>query len=455
MWRYNEKIRDGVKGLGLMRNVYRDYALEDGIDPDGFWASIAPDWFANNIIAASLAFDHFTHLANRPESGPHFQKTDDPVLRSSIDSIADPGPSVLVVPNGVTGTFGTVAPAGRPIENRYAEGLGEYSLERIVNAGSYYDKINTAILLAESVDNFISDTRQDFVDPRYRAVSIADLFPDGYRRFLGNLLTGDDFLKGPRIAAGPDGEPLLDDNGYPVQGIGWTSWWGETPTTCFPASGTTACRIYGQLDESFPDTAPEHVSVLDPQLGWEEQKFYIAWTLLYLPENEQQNWVDQLRIWELGVDADPAFANRIELYAPTGKVYIARTYGRESIFGRTVQKGIAARVLEYANSLLVQAYETTEGPDLDGDGIPDWYEPVFSMETGKPVVLHDPGLAGIDGEWIYEDGVDGCDAWDNSKCTCSNNRACMALQQYLEVPFFLRQTMDTYGLLDPEPDGIW
>ena len=44
-----------------------------------------------------------------------------------------------------------------------------------MNAGSYYDKINTAMLFTESIDNFISTSRSDLVDARYRAVSLADL----------------------------------------------------------------------------------------------------------------------------------------------------------------------------------------------------------------------------------------------------------------------------------------
>ena len=42
--------------------------------------------------------------------------------------------------------------------------------------------------------------RDDFVDPRFRSVSIADVFPDGYRRWLGNNLTGDDAIN-PTLAA--------------------------------------------------------------------------------------------------------------------------------------------------------------------------------------------------------------------------------------------------------------
>ena len=39
------------------------------------------------------------------------------------------------------------------------------------------------------------------------------------------------------------------------------------------------------------------------------------------------------------------------------------------------KKGIAARVLEYANELLAASYEVDPGPDLDGDGQSDWYLP--------------------------------------------------------------------------------
>ena len=72
----------------------------------------------------------------------------------------------------------------------------------------------------------------------------------------------------------------------------------------------------------------------------------------------------------------PGVWQPIELHLPSGKHYVAKTYGTEVIFGREVQR-IAARVLEYANSLLMNAYEVNEGPDLDGNGSPDWYIPAL------------------------------------------------------------------------------
>jgi hypothetical protein len=41
----------------------------------------------------------------------------------------------------------------------------------------------------------------------------------------------------------------------------------------------------------------------------------------------------------------------------SGQRYVAHAYGKEDIDGRTVQRGIAARVLEWANTLTREAYE--------------------------------------------------------------------------------------------------
>ena len=215
---------------------------------------------------------------------------------------------------------------------------GEYNAEYKVNVGSYYDKAWTAMLMTESVDNFISDRRRDFLDGRYRAVSIADVFPDGYRRWLGNNLTGDDAIKGVRVASTPSGSPLVDVDKFPTQGMGWTSWWQSVPKSCFPRADSLQC-----------DANPVNTVALEPQVGWEQQKFLIAWTLMYLPENAQQTWLNQMNIWEIGADSDPGFTNRVQLRLPDGKTFVARSFGKEMIFGKSVQKGIGARMLTTAN----------------------------------------------------------------------------------------------------------
>jgi hypothetical protein len=463
--RYSRKLRDGAKGLALQRNYVKSFFTELGWNFDEIWLPYSGLYFSDNVLAAAMTFDHFARSLARPQAGPHCMPHFEPVMRSMGDFAGcDQDNELLVnIPDGAFGTaFGEFAHGGRLVENRLDASQGEYEIQYTLNSGSYYDKALSAMLMTESVDNFISFSRSDYADKRYRAVSLADLFPDGYRRWLANNLTGDDFIKGARVAATEDnGGPEVDDSLSPTRGIGWTSWWGEQPTSCFPKDGTTVCSQYTfdyaslTLKRTDLNDAPAFVSVLDPQVGWEQQKFLIAWTLLYLPENEKQMWLDLLRIWELGKDADPQIQPRIELHLPHGKTYVARTFGRETIFGKQVQRGIAARMLEYANELMFRAYETTP-IDNDNDTIVDWYR-VVRNDDGEPIVRFDPTMTTplpTDPPDTTEHIQPGCDPDDNSQCTCAANRACMALQDYAELPFFLRQTLDAYDLVDPQLQGF-
>lgn len=438
--RYNEKMRDAAKGLGLYANLYRDFSANSGYEFESLWGFFLGSEFADSYLAAGLAFDHFARQAARPEVGPHTLV--DGVLRSN-STLANYDGNDVTVPNGASGYFRNVTFGGRLVENTLSETNGDYDSEYTLNAGSYYDKAWVPLMMTESEDNFISATLPDFVDARYRSVSMADIFPDGYRRWMANNLTGDDFIKGPRVSADASGQPTIEATGtsYPDKGIAWTSWWKATPEFCFPSTDSLVCA-----------TAPTNTAVLDPQVGWETQKFLIAMTMEYLPENAKQKWLAQMGIWELGSDTDPGFANRIELHLPNGKVYIARTYGKEVIFGKTVQKGIAARMLEYANGLLQNAYYVDNGDDVDGDGTADWYVP--HLYNGSPRVKYDPNITSFDANGNATTNPT-CRAGNDTNCACSANASCVTLENYAEVPFFMRQAMKDYGLADPSMKGIY
>lgn len=451
--RYSEKMRDGAKGLTLLRNIYTDFSLETNQNPETLWANIVTDpSFRDVILTSGVVFDHFARSLARPVPGGHYDPCqigpgyDCPlkggkVLRSKEDVYFNDAAvdTMVTIPNGAfaigdaSSPFENVGVGGKPLGNALANDKGEYDSEYTINAGSYYDKVNVTMLMTESVDNFISDSRKDFLDARYRATSLADLFPEGYRRMLANNLTGDDFLKGPRVSS-TNGKPNLDSQGYPADGIGWVSWWPLSgPEVCFPANGTTVCDRYGQGTGPFDPKAPAEVMALDGQVGWEQQKFLIAWTMMYLPENQKQEWLNQLRVWEKTQDTDPSFENRIEFHDPNGAVYIAKTFGTEVIFGKTVQQGIAARVLEYANGLLVQAYDTVP---VTLNGV-TWYEPVINPATGLPKVKK-----------YYSDDTDGV-------TEVNENPFAIKLAEYTSVVSFLRQAMGVYMLADPTQKGLF
>ncbi|MCA9623759.1 MAG: hypothetical protein KC731_32275, partial [Myxococcales bacterium] len=414
--RYNEKMRDAAKGMTLIYNNIKQVALDGGDDPDQLW-KLYVDVFGwtDNMTASTLAFDHFARQMQRPQAGPHRTNPTDSVLE--FDDFQAPN---VLIPNGVQGFWQDVGIGGKPVENALAEDKGEYNAEFTVNAGSYYDKNYTTMLLTESVDNFISDSLDDFTDPRYRAVSIADLFPDGYRRWLSNNLTDDRQIKGARMvglnAISPDVRADLFPN-YPLR---FTSWTGDQPSVCFPNSGTSICSTYDSNGQLIDPLLPAATIAIDPQIGWEQQKFLIAWTLVYLPENQKEVWLDMMNIWNVGEDSDPGFTNRIELHIPNGDVYVARTYGTEEICFetcKTVQRGIGARILEYANQLLAQGYANT--PVVTPGAT--WYEPTYS--NGAPVV--------------------------------TNAGAAEHLADFISVPNFMRHAMRDFHMASPSQKGIY
>ena len=464
--RYNEKMRDAAKGLGLLANIYRDFALDGGFDYKVLWPVIASEQYRDNILASGMAFDHFVRQVARPQAGDHYTGTDG-VLHPASTLYSAPPPTTLVVPNGATGyraDSSAAGPAaiglgGRWLENRLADDKGnDYDSDYTINSGSYYDKAYAAILMTESVDNFISATTPDFLDARYRAVSLAEVFPEGYRRWLANNLTGDEFLKGAWVKTNSSGVPDIDLQRFPNTPIGWTNWWHEEgPQVCFPGEGTNVCSAFGWPSDTPFEQEPIELDKLMPiesMVGWEQQKFLIAWTMNYLPENQQQWWLNMLRMWELGADGDPGFTDKIEFHDPNGKVYVAKRFGTEILFPGTkyekrAEKGIAARVLQYANDLLLQAYEV-DSVDYDNDGFKDWHIVRLNPATGAPLVKYDPTITNPQLPTNTS-----CTAQDNSGCTCTANRACVKLSRYVELPFFIRQSLAAYGLAHPSMKGIY
>lgn len=416
--RYHEKMRDSAKAIGLFVNLARDTVVHynsAGEDPEAFVADVLKQVAVESTIASSVAFDQFAHVFARPQPGQHGSVgVEDPgngiTIARSWDGtgFADKGMAPLLsVANGVTGGFGTISLGGRPVENALDRNQGrDYNSFYTLNVGSYYEKAYTAYLMTESADNFISQSRDDYVDPRFRSVSLADVFPDGFRRWLGNNLTNDEQIKGVYAMAkggvSTIGPPALDDGGYAV--LSTTQWWPkEGVQTCIPQHDRLFCN-----DPFTPGTpAAAGGTVVDSQVGFEQQKFAIIFSLVFLPENARTSWIDQMRVYDVSKDGDPGFENRIEFHDPDGKVYVAQTFGTETLFGKTVQRGIGARVLEYANSLLAKAVET---------------EPVT---RGDRAVGLRAKLTG--GNVTYLNGT-------KTVATCGQSAYCQKLKDYTAIP---------------------
>jgi hypothetical protein len=500
--RYNEKLLGIAGGIGFYGTIYQDLATGMGLSFDTLFPEIVAGSLHENMLAASVAMDHFTRELSRPEAGEHYfrdKKYNDPVLHSNNDT-DDYGAGtdfssfggnknsdvLVVVPNGATGFFKDIGFGGKLVENTLADNMGDYDSNFTESAGSYYEKINAAILLSESEDRFISSSRRDFYDARFRAVGMADVLPDGFRRIMANALTGDRTILAPRIAADAQGNPVVDKTAddsrdpdakkYPKGPMGWTSWWPASgPVSCFPQNGNNLCAdVAGTI--TFGNNPPAQTVAVDPQIGWEVQKFLIAWTLAYIPADQKSQWIDQMRIYRLGANSDPAFDARIEWQDPySGQTYYAKTYGKECLFasgttratcegagGKWVQKGIAARVLEWANDLTSHGFalDTTNfaataeypaGFNAKGRAM------YLTQPDGTPVIASDPAVKVLNaaGQLVP---TTTCDNNVDTACTPLNkydNHYAYDVANYKTIPDYLWEVMVRYGLGSPDQLGVF
>jgi hypothetical protein len=490
--RYNMKLQGIASGMAFYASIYNDIGTNQGYAFDTLWPYVVSLQAHDNIIASTVTFDHFVRELSRPEPGPHYRRSaafQDPVFHSATDP-DDFGPSALsfsssalLIPNGTTGFFRDVGLGGHPLENALSSNNGDFDVEYIQNAGSYYDKINTAILLSLSEDRFISQSRRDFYDARFRAVGMADVLPEGFRRVIANALTGDRSILAPRVVADARSQPLLDTTAstaidplaqrYPSRPLGWVSAWPNAGLeVCFSTDGRNACTNYAG-DGTFAPDAPANTAAIDPQIGWEVQKFLIAWTVALVKANQKTNWTDMMRIWRLGENAAPEFDNRIEWQDPvSGELYYARNFGSECLYGdprnncqggTIVQRGIAARILEYANQLTANGYK------LDEANFPTTVSRRAGFNAfGRAMVLHHPGGAAIvkadpamrdvspAGQLVP---IADCDQNADPGCTpltINQNHFAHELGAYKSVPDYLWQADLVYGLFDPpNPRGVY
>jgi hypothetical protein len=426
--RFHDKMRNIVQGFAL----YHDYLLRGLSQETGnnyFAAYESWDGMLKpNALAASLAFDMFTRVLTRPQPGGHaLSKTaaGDPVLQS-VEAFVSSTDAVLTLPEGSqTYTNGTWGFGARRLNNALSNSDGAFDVQWLTSAGSYYDKVHSIYHLTESSNRFLDVSLSDFLDGRYRNLSFVNLYPDGYRRLVATAMTGDTALLGASVASLDGVGPEIDGKQWPKRPLGFTSWWlPDGPQVCFPDKDAMACTDPTGTS-TFSSNAPPHVIPVDPQVGFEVQKFVVYYSLLYLPENWKHDWVDQFRIYAAGGDADPLLPTDNALWfsdPESGTLYIAHRSGTEVILGKTVERGVAARMLAWANTLTQAAYEVDSVDPVTG-------QVHVTMDAGQPVLK---GMAK----------------------TCDDSAACAQLRNYKALIDFTRQTAATFGFPAPEPKGV-
>jgi hypothetical protein len=435
--RFLEKLKNLYKGYAFLHEIYSGSGAIEAFlgSPESDGALRGP------ALATSLTFDHFARVLTRPSAGGHFRSSDvalgDFDVLRSLDQILTPeDPISLVVPDGSTGIGSNVWLGGRPLYNGLDGSKGYWASDYQLFAGSYYDKTQVVELLTEASSGLIDQFREDLSDARYRNVSMATLFPDGVRRLVATSLTQDAGLLGWR-AAGRNNDNgsislLRDDANGPARPLGYRVWWPESgPRDCWPGSNGSSCVGYDDASLEL-GSAPDSSIALDPEVGWEVQKFIIFWSLAYLPDNWKLDWVDMMRIWVIGTDANPEIpdSERIAWRDPvSGQLYVAHRYGQEEIGGVTVERGIAARVIEWMNVLTREAYEITEEDPLTGELTIARHADDTACPEGKTTCVGQP----VETSREYS----------------------LRATNYKSVLDFMRQVTATFGFYDPAWRGLY
>ena len=373
--RYNVKLKEVTKGFALYNELFQATGQFDELTNDS-----GP--LRHSALSSTLVFDHFARILTRPNSGAHFSDTSWSPFSTAVLRSTDQAPGVVPmganvsfsIPDGSSGIGSNVSWGGRLLNNALDQSKGYYSVDYQLTVGSYYDKTIAVHMLTDSEARFISQSRDDFQDGRYRNTSFATLFPEGMRRLLATTLTEDEDMKGWRVAS-TKGKPNVDSAGALKQPMGFRAWWPkDEPQMCWPTQGRLYCKEFPSGTDVANGTPAESLAV-DPEVGFEIHKFIAFFSMLNLPESWKLNWVDMMRIWVVGVDTLPGFpeSETIAWRDPqSGQLYVAHSYGTEEIDGKTVQRGIAARVLEWMNLLTAKAYSV---------------DPSITSPTGEQTIL--------------------------------------------------------------------
>jgi hypothetical protein len=353
--------------LDTIQNISKTFGFGmvlDGADASKPTAELMADGYYGPLaMASTVGLELFTRALTRPEPGPYCSTALEscPNVRpfGLEDDIfaADP----VKVQNG-NYAFNVPLGVGRYVHNDFDYSQGYWWGDYQKQVGSYYDKIWSLYYLSEAFDTFIANSREDFVDGRYKNINFATVYPVQMQRLYSSLLTGDLMTYAP-----------------------WTEASG---------AGTNAEVKYPPWRNLAPLSGKfTSAKVMDPSWGFGEQLYAMVWGTMLLPTSWQDSFINDARIVARAGEAVtwPAAETTTFVDPDTGITYRARSTGLELMFGVEHEKSVGARMLEWANTLVLEAYLV----DIDAQGFYKFNAdgtPKLTLKDGKPQLNPDfPG----------------------------------------------------------------
>jgi hypothetical protein len=327
--RYFDKIQGITKSLALLVGL--------GLDPSD------PGSLLPLSLGASDGFAMFVRVLTRPEPGPFAIQVPSQTGLALNYAAAEDANGLIQKP---LGDFQVALGSGegRYLHNDYDYSQGYYWSDYQTQVGSYHEKVRAIYYLTEAYNRFVSNSKQDYIDGRYKNLNYSSLYPNQMRRLFAQLMQNDPMTLGPFVIP-----PKQVDPNHIVVHVQYMPWEKYDPNVASTVN----------LDYS------AGAVVVDPLIGWEEQYPSLFNAFYYGATTLTMDWVDQMRIFSPGGgDTVSIPANQQIGYVDpaTGLDYIARDYGYEVIntaYSTQVAKGSGARMLQYANMLAAQTYQVT------------------------------------------------------------------------------------------------
>lgn len=353
--RVQAKYLDNIQ---LISKAFAFGAVLDGDPTQPTDEFLADGLYGPLAMGASVAFDMYARTMTRAEPGLYCD--------SGVCGTAPPpgvesplyGADTVPQPELYLYNYRIGLGDGRYLHNDYDYSQGYFWGDYQTQVGTYYDKVWAIYYLAEAFDSFISNSKEDYTDSRYKNVNFATIYPKQMRRLFSSLMTNDYDIYAPWVEV-----PLNGD---------------ETP------DGTLIYPTWHDPDGL--GTRPATAQLADPNYGWNNQLYAMVWGTMFFPTNWSQDFVNDARITVKDSDQVnwPA-AETLVFYDPvSGLTYRAHTSGTETLLGQVREKGTGARMLAWANRLLALTYLVTR--DVDGNPVlnPDGTMQLILDVDGKP-----------------------------------------------------------------------
>ena len=352
--RYMDKMQGTTKALGL----YLGFLPPDYVPIYTYH----PGLLFPHLLSSANSLDEYARIMTRPEPGYYYYAANNPRNKNCPNATTNnPGgpqvfparqcdiPADFVVPAG--------SGEGRFIHNEYDYTKGYNWSDYQMQVGSYYEKVGAVYYLMEGYNHFLQNSKDDYIDGRSRNINYTTVYPEQMRKLYAYMMQDDRTEQGPYLTV-----DIGDQRGkeIPVH-IQYPKW---------------------SISNQVALTIPPDATAVDPLVGWEQQYPMLMYGFYFGGTTLTMDWVNMMRVYtpngpESVSYGDDAFIRYTDPL--TGVLYVARDYGKEAYGTQNVNRGIGARMLDYAHSIARATYQYTEGDN--GDAV--WTRDSFQQPICK------------------------------------------------------------------------